>query len=339
MSASPEICVFGAGSIGCYVGGRLAATGTRVGFIGRPRLAHEVRDFGLHLTDWKGGELRVPPADAHITTDTAPAARADLVLVTVKSAGTAEAGATLAPLLKPGAVVISFQNGLHNAEVLRERLPGRTVLDGIVEFNVVNRGGGHFHQGSEGGLEVQDDAALAPFLAAFEAAGLPLKRHTDMLAVQWAKLLLNLNNAINALCGIPLKEELSQRAFRRCLALAQQEALDLLAAAGIAPARLTPLPPHWIPKLLGVPDAVFRRLASRMLAIDPLARSSMWEDLQAGRATEVDWLNGEVVRFAQRLGRAAPVNARLTALVHEAEKGGRRDWSGVELLRELQRSR
>jgi 2-dehydropantoate 2-reductase len=75
-----------------------------------------------------------------------------------------------------------------------------------------------------------------------------------------------------------------------------------------------------------------------MLAIDPLARSSMWEDLQAGRATEIDWLNGEVVGFAQSLGRSAPVNGRLVALVRAAEKGGRRDWNGEDLLAELQRS-
>lgn len=335
MATPGEICVFGAGSIGCYVGGRLAAGGARVGFIGRERLARETREHGLHLTDWQGADLRVPPSRVNFGSDTAPAARADLVLVTVKSAATADAGATLAPLLKPGAVVISFQNGLHNTEALRERLPGRAVLTGIVEFNVVHRGGGAFHQGSEGGLEVEDHPALAPFLEAFAAAGLPLERHQDMVAVQWGKLLLNLNNAINALSGVPLKEELSQRAFRQCLALAQQEALTLLDAAGLRPAQLTPLPPHLLPRVLGVPDFMFRRAAAKMLAIDPLARSSMWEDLQAGRLTEVDWLNGEVVRFAARLGRAAPVNARLTALVHDAEKGGRRDWGGAELLKEL----
>ena len=76
-----------------------------------------------------------------------------------------------------------------------------------------------------------------------------------------------------------------------------------------------------------------------MLAIDPLARSSMWEDLEAGRTTEVDWLNGEIVRLAQQQGRPAPVNARLLALVRAAEAGGPRDWSGAVLLAELMRAR
>lgn len=333
--ASTRICIYGAGSIGCYVGGRLAAAGADVSFVGRERLAKEIREHGLHLTDYLGADLRVPAASVRFATEASGAADADFVLVTVKSAGTAEAGAQLARVLKPGAIVASFQNGLHNAAVLREQLPGRTVLTGMVQFNVVNRGGGAFHHGSEGGLEIEAHPALAPFLPAFAKAGLELKPCEDMAAVQWGKLLLNLNNAINALAGVPLKEELSQRAYRRCLALAQQEALDLMDAAGIRPAQLTALKPHLIPKLIAVPDVVFRVMASRMLAIDPLARSSMWEDLEAHRATEVDWLNGEVVRLAQRLGREAPVNARLVALVHDAEKGGRRDWSGEELLRML----
>ena len=328
------ICIYGAGSIGCYVGGRLAATGSKVTFVGRARLGDEIRRHGLHLTDWRGADLRVPAASIRFETDSGAARDANLVLVTVKSAATEAAGRELAPLLKPGAVVVRFQNGLHNAGVLRAQLPAHTVLTGMVEFNVVNRGAGAFHHGSEGGLAVERHAAIEPCLADFAAAGLPLARHRDMPGVLWAKLLLNLNNAINALCGVPLKQELSQRAFRQCIAMAQQEALGLLDAAGIRPVRLK-LPPKLIPRLLRVPDAVFRVLAARMLAIDPLARSSMWEDLQAGRATEVDWLNGEVVRLAQSLGRRAPVNGRLVALVREAEKGGRRDWSGPELLKEL----
>ncbi|MFP3759197.1 2-dehydropantoate 2-reductase, partial [Cupriavidus sp. SIMBA_020] len=76
----------------------------------------------------------------------------------------------------------------------------------------------------------------------------------------WAKLLLNLNNAINALANRPLKEELSQRAYRLCLAMAQKEALALLGLAGIRPAKVTPLPATWIPRLLTVSDAWFERL-------------------------------------------------------------------------------
>ena len=342
MDTKPEqakhICIFGAGSIGCYVGGRMAAAGCPVTLIGRERLRLELMHSGLHLTDLLGADLHAKPAAFRFVTDADAAADADLVMVTVKSADTAAAGRALAKVLKPGTVVISFQNGMSNAGLLRDALPQQTVLSGMVQFNVTNRGGGHFHHGSEGGLEVEQHPALEPFIAAFAKAGLPLKQHADMLPVQWAKLLLNLNNAINALSNIPLKAELSQRAFRRCIALAQTEGLRLMGSAGIRPAKLTPLPPDWIPTLLKTPTWLFQRLANKMLAIDPLARSSMWEDLEAGRRTEVDWLNGEIVRLAEKIGRHAPVNARLVALIREAEAGGKRHWSGEDLLNELKQA-
>jgi 2-dehydropantoate 2-reductase len=331
-----RICIYGAGAIGCYLGGRLLAAGGDVAFVGRPRIGEELRRHGLTLSHYGGASWRVEPAAIRYSTEATSAADADLVLVAVKSGATAQAAAELARVLPPGALVVSFQNGLANAQTLRAALPGRTVLAGMVPFNVVSRGPGAFHQASEGGLDVEDAAALEPFLIDFARAGLALGRQRDMLPVQWGKLLLNLNNAINALADLPLKAELAQRPYRRCLALAQEEALGLLKQAGIAPARLTPLPPPWIPALLRLPDALFSRLARRMLAIDPLARSSMSDDLAAGRPTEVDWINGEVVRLAAALGRRAPVNDRLCALVHEAERSAARPaWPGEALLRDL----
>ena len=333
----PQFCVFGAGSVGCYLGGRLLATGASVQFVGRARIRAEVERHGLHCTDLDGADHHVAPGVAAFAEDAGAVSTADFVLVTVKSAATADAGRALAEVLKPGAVVISFQNGLRNAEVLRAQLPGVTVLTGMVPFNVLARGEGRFHHGSEGALAVDDDPALTPALPAFARGGLPLSRHTDMPAVLWSKLLLNLNNAINALSGIPLQAELSQRGFRRCLAMAQAETLRLLDAAGIALVRLTKLPPHRLPLLLSVPDWLFRRLAAKMVAIDPLARSSMWEDFEAGRPTEIDYINGEVLRLAERLGRSAPINRRLVELVHAAERGGCRDWTADALYAELKR--
>ncbi|MEV0793877.1 2-dehydropantoate 2-reductase [Kribbella sp. NPDC050459] len=328
------IAVYGAGGIGCYVGGRLAATGTPVTFVGRPRMAAELAANGLRLTDYLGADLRVQ--DVRFETTPSGAAGADLVLVTVKSAATEGAAAELAGVLKPGAVVVSFQNGIRNGELLRSRLTEQVVITGMVPFNVLNRGAGVFHQGTEGALDVQRDAALTPYLSAFERAGLPLTQHEDILPVQWAKLLLNLNNPINALSNLPLRDELSQRSYRRCLAAAQAETLGILDAAGIRPAQLLAIPMHRFPTVLRLPDFLFRRLASKVLAVDPLARTSMWEDLEAGRPTEIDYLNGEVVRLARSLGRTAPVNERLVDLIHAAETG-RRSWSGPELVRELQR--
>ena len=176
----------------------------------------------------------------------------------------------------------------------------------------------------------------APELAAaYRRAELALAERDDMPAVLWAKLLMNLNNAINALAGIPLAEELGQRAFRRCLAACQREALAICSAAAIDVAKLTAVPPRWMPRLLELPDAVFRRVAGKVVAIDPRARSSMWDDLEAKRTTEIDYIQGEVVALGERVRRDAPVNRALVRLVRLAESGAPRVWNGAALLRAI----
>lgn len=333
-----RICIYGAGLIGCYIGGRLLATGSDVRFVGRPVMGEVLAREGLSISHYDGRAWHVPPASIVFGSDAAMASGADLVLVTVKSGGTAVAARDLAEVLPPAAAIVSFQNGLGNGALLRDLLDDRTVLDGMVPFNVVSKGPGRFHQASEGNLYVQAGGDADKRLAIFDRARLALTRPVDMRSVQWAKLLLNLNNAVNALANLPLKQELSQRGYRRCLAKAQREALSLLGKAGIAPARLTPLPARWIPALLELPNFVFGVLARRMLAIDPSARSSMAEDLAAGRPTEIDWINGEVVRLAASLRRAAPVNARLCELVHDAEAQSlRTSWTADQLLGALRR--
>lgn len=333
----PRVTIHGAGLVGCYLGGRLHGHAS-VRLICRPYMITALNEHGLGTSDFRGHHRHVGVDSLDLRTHASAAIDAELVLVTVKSAATAEVAEKLAGVLAPNAVVISFQNGLRNAEQLREALPAHTVLAGMVPFNVVQAAPGVFHQASAGALMVEASPALAPFLDMFAAAGLPLQTRSDMRAVQWAKLLLNLNNALNALSGLPLREELSQRAWRRCLALVQREALRVLEAAKIRPARLTPLPPGWLPRVLEWPDLLFRRIATSLLAIDPLARSSTWEDLQVGRRTEVDYINGEVVKLAETHGLRAPVNARLVALIREAEQQPRH-WQGEALLAELRNVR
>ncbi|RUU04252.1 2-dehydropantoate 2-reductase, partial [Mesorhizobium sp. USDA-HM6] len=90
-------------------------------------------------------------------------------------------------------------------------------------------------------------------------------------------------------------------------------------AAGIEPARITGLPPSLLPKVLRLPDWLFGLLARRMLAIDPEARSSMWDDLERRRPTEIDDLQGAVLSLARETGTPAPTIERVAALVRQAE--------------------
>ena len=100
------------------------------------------------------------------------------------------------------------------------------------------------------------------------------------------------------------------------------EALGVLRAAGIRPRAAAGPPPAFIPSILRLPDWLFRFLARRMLSIDPQARSSMWEDLERRRPTEIDEFQGVIIALAESHGRPAPLSARIMKLVRDAEKAG-----------------
>jgi 2-dehydropantoate 2-reductase len=245
--AKAKIAVFGAGLIGCQVGGLLAQAAD-VTLIGRAAMPDPMKE-GLRLTDVDGGDVLLPAGKLTLATGPEALAGAALVLVTVKSMGTADAAAAIAKHAPAGAPVISFQNGVSNADVLRAALPGRTVLAGMVPYNVAQRGPAHLHRGTGGGLSVEADAALAPFEDAFSRAGLPLHLSTNIVGVQWGKLLINLNNAVNALSGVSLADELRQRDFRRAWALSIREGLRLVTAAGIELVDPLPMPLKLMPQI------------------------------------------------------------------------------------------
>ncbi len=338
-SPEPRVAVVGAGAIGCWVGGMLAPT-TAVTLIGRPGVLDPVRADGLTV-EAPGLPSRLVPADRPtLTTDPAAVSGAEVVLVSVKSRDTLSAAAAIAGHLQPGTVVVSLQNGLHNADRLREALPGNGVhvVAGMVEFNVVRTGPATYRRATSGDIYLGQDPALDGFLAAAETAGLRIHARADIREVQHAKLLLNLNNAVNALSGLPLREELGQRDYRRVLAACQEEALAVYAAIGVTPARLTPISPAATIRMLRSPDPVFRAAARASLRVDPTARSSMADDLAAGRPTEIAELQGEVARLGQAHGIPTPVCEAVCRLVAEAERAGpdtRRRWDGRDLLHEV----
>ncbi|MBV8665580.1 MAG: 2-dehydropantoate 2-reductase [Burkholderiaceae bacterium] len=319
-----KIAVLGAGSIGAYLGGALTAAGGNVVMVGRARMAQRIAEHGLHLTDLQGRDHALQPAQIDYVQDPAALRDADLILVTVKSADTEVAARAIAEHTAGSgdkALVVSFQNGIGNADTLRAALPGHEVLGGMVPFNVVQMEGARLHRGTEGELMLEVSPSVERWKPLFAAAGLPLIEHEDFRAVQWGKLLLNLNNPVNALSGVPLKEELSQRAYRRCVAALMEEATNIMRLAHIEPQKIARVSPKLLPTILRLPDFLFARIAGGMLRIDPEARSSMWEDLQAGRRTEVDYINGAVVRLAESLGHDAPVNRRTVELMRKAEQG------------------
>jgi 2-dehydropantoate 2-reductase len=319
-----RIGVLGAGAVGTYVGGRLAERGSNTLFVGREQAKNAALRGGIALEALDAPSALIPPAKIEYTTDPRDLAGCDVVLCAVKSAHTREAAASLASSLKQGTLVISLQNGMGNAAILREALPGRVVLAGIVGFNVVLLENGTYRRATTGALVIEgsSDPRLRALAEALEEAGFDVELPKDIRAKQWSKLVMNLSNALSALSGAPTRALLFDAAYRRIMRAVVGEANGVLRHARIELSRMGPLPVSAFPYVLALPTPLLAIVARAQLTIDPEARSSMWQDLSKRRGTEVEELNGEIVRLAESTGIDAPLNRRLVALVHEAEARG-----------------
>ncbi len=284
----------GAGAVGSYYGGLLARAGHAVTLIGRAAHVAAILRDGLRLQTL-GFDEQVP---LHASSDPAAVAGADWVLVCVKAGDTEAAAVALQPHLAPGVQLLSLQNGLDNAERLQALLPQQRVQPVLVYAAVELEGPGHLRHHGRGELVIGAGPDSGAITSLFAGAGVPVQVLPDLRTAQWSKLVVNCAyNALSAIARLPYGrmiqgpgiEATMQEAVAECLAVARAEGVNL-------PADL------WLQ---------VRALADAM----PTQQSSTAQDLARGRRSEVDQLNGHVVRRGAALGVPTPVNRALHALV------------------------
>ncbi len=315
----------GAGAVGGFVGLHAAAGGARVTLVGRSSLLESAAEFSATRLD--GRTLR-PPSTLVLSDDPEALAEADVVIVTVKSRDSTAVGERLATILPDRATIVSFQNGLGNLKRLGSSL-GPRVVAGMVSFNVI-RDGPRLRQATSGPLIAGDGGEqggrrphLQALAAALDAGGLPLELRADIDDVIAGKLLLNLSNGVGAATGLPIAATLRSRDARICFARCIREGIAALTAAGYRPRNVIGLAPSLIASLLKLPDILVMMVARKMVSLDPEARSSTLQDLDAGKPTEIGDLNGAIADLAQAHGFPAPANQTITAIIRELETAER----------------
>lgn len=301
----PTAAVVGAGAVGCYYGGMLARAGCPVTLIGRPAHVEAITRDGLLLDTLKFKEHVAVRASTTID-----AARgADLVLFCVKSTDTGATARELSPMLEPNAIVLSMQNGVDNLERLREHIKG-PAFAAVVYVAAAMAGPGHVRHTGRGDLVIgaldRDAAArqaAAPLLARvsgwFERAAVGCPVSDNVEGELWAKLLINC--AYNAISALGRARYRRIGAHPLALGVMKDAVAEVIAVAGAAGVRL----PEG--DLVEAAVAISRSLAG--------ATSSTAQDLARGKRTEIDYLNGIVVRRGDELGVPVPVNRTLHALV------------------------
>jgi len=268
-----------------------------VTLIGRPALAEAVRGSGLVLER----AAQTDSVAVRATTEGSGVADAKLVLVCVKSGDTEAAGATIAPHLDPAAAVLSLQNGVDNADRLAAVL-GRPVVPVAVYVATEMAGPGRVRHNGRGDLIIGASPVSGRIAAAFTAAGIPTTVSERAIDALWGKLILNCAyNALSALTQLPYGRLVQGEGVVACMTDVVRECVAVAEAAGVSVA----------------PDILDRVLGLSTTMADQ--RSSTAQDLARGRPSEIDHLNGYVVRTGTALGIPTPANRMLHTLVKLAE--------------------
>lgn len=295
-----NIAVMGAGAVGCYFGGMLARAGHHVVLIGRAQHVEAIQEAGLFL-DTKSFQAHIK---LQASTEASALRGAKLVLCCVKSSDSEQTASQMAAHLDSDALVFSLQNGVDNAERLQARL-GRSVAPAVVYVATEMAGAGHVKHHGRGELVIGPSAASEHLAQVFGEAGIALQISDNVRGALWAKLILNC--AYNALSAIPqlpygrlVKEpgvvEVMRDVVNECLAVAE--------AAGVS-----------------IPGDIWQAVEGIARTM-PTQFSSTAQDLARHKRSEIDHLNGYILRQGEALNIPTPANRLLHTLVRLLESGG-----------------
>lgn len=288
-----KIAVMGAGAVGCYYGALLARAGHDVTLIGRPQHVQAIRQQGL-LFDSPSYRGHV---SVHAHTEPSAVSDADWVLVCVKSTDTDATATAIRPYLTPKARVFSLQNGVDNAARLQAALH-RPVMATVVYVATEMAGPGHVRHHGRGELVIGPGADSAQLAQVFQAAGIPVQVSDNVIGALWSKLILNCAyNALSAIAQLPYGRLVQGPGVWQVMRDVMLECQAVANADGV--------------EVPGDPWLAIEAIARTM----PGQQSSTAQDLARGRRSEIDHLNGYVVRRGEALGIPTPINRVLHSAV------------------------
>ncbi|WP_232547238.1 ketopantoate reductase family protein [Propioniciclava soli] len=307
----------GAGAIGTYIGGSLAASGQTVAFVEQPATAAVIRERGLRVTT-AGGVRAVDTVTVYDSpADALAAGPHDVAVVALKSFDTADAIDSLVATGASLPAILSLQNGVDNEATIAARVGASGVIAGTVVSAVGKPGVGEAVEEKHRGMGVALGHPLSDRLvAALDGAGLACRGFADADAMKWSKLLTNLTgNATSAILDLPVAALFSDADLYRVEVEVLRECLRVMRAMGLrpvdlpgTPVRLLALAAQRLPRVIAQP-ALTRALGSGRGDKMP----SFHIDLHSGRGrSEVEFLNGAVVRHGAAHGVPTPVNEVLT---------------------------
>jgi 2-dehydropantoate 2-reductase len=315
-----HLLVIGAGAVGAFVGARLALAGHDVCLVGRPALLDAVRASGLTLIEPDASPRTTTPHCVNsISSAFTDTAQYELALLTVKAYDTDAVIGELRAATDNVPSILTLQNGVGNEEALADAFGADAVLSGAIDTRVsVPRPGqvqAHKARYGIGLATLRDREALVRAAGALTEAGFTIRQFADYRSLKWTKLLMNiLANAQCAILGWTPVQVMADPTASELEARAWQEAVSVMRRSGIAPVALGGYP---FPQILPVAERLRAPWLARFLRRyvsggRGTKLPSLYLALEAGKPSEVRWLNGAVARHGQLIGVPVPVNAIFT---------------------------
>ena len=310
-----KICVLGAGALGCAIGGVLTEAGNEVWLVNRGRgHVDAMKQAGLKMRETTADGVFDRTVQVHATTDCREMATttgpADLVIVLVKSFHTRDAIEAARPIVGDHTAVLSLQNGLGHEDILAEVVGRGKVLAGKTYAGGVMLAPGHIIVGTRGKdthigeLDGADTARVRAIADTFNRAGLVTTVSHNILGTMWDKLLVNVaTGALSGITRLPYGDLYQVPEVEACAVAAVAEAMAVARASGIELSTRDPRQP-WVKAAEGLPHEF---------------KASMLQSLEKGSVTEIDFVNGAVVRQGAKTGIPTPVNQALVACIKGIE--------------------
>ncbi len=296
-----NLLVVGPGAMGCLFAARLSKAGHRVTLLDyKPDRASHINEYGITVEGVSGQySVQVPATTGRISGEP------DVALICVKANQTRKAAETLATWLSSKTHILTLQNGIGNLETLQEVLGGHGILGGVTAQGATLLGPGRVRHAGEGETVIGPEGHLAKkIVSAFGRAGFATRAVKEVKSLIWGKLIVNVG--INALTAITRLRNGRLPEIEGTRSVMEEAVAE---AVAVAEARGVELPyPDPLKRVLEVCKATSENIAS------------MLQDILGRRVTEVEFINGAIVREAEALGIPAPVNRTLTSLIRAIQE-------------------
>lgn len=333
-----KVVVVGAGAIGGLVGGLLAEDKKDVTVIGRQSFVEVVNNKGLKIKRIDGRELCVKP---NVSAQIEASKGANAVLLCVKSQDTVEVCKSIKDYIEPETVIFSLQNGVRNGELINSVLKENRVVRTVVMFNSIFLNQGEIYQGSEGPVIVESVPWARPVVDyiddTLKKAEAGCVYEDDIEGVLWSKLLFNQLNSIGAATNSEARVIFTNPKTSKIASQCLEEGKTVILNSGKHLKEMGTKSIEGLIKLLSMPLTEREAMVSKMFKMDAAIPSTLQSVLR-GKRTEIEYLNGEIVRLAEMTGQKAPVNKALVDAVKQVEESavnGRTQFFSIDELGEF----